>query len=45
MYRYLYLTKHTILTFMPSAGFEPKIPASDRLQTQALNRMDTGIDN
>jgi hypothetical protein len=29
---------------MPSAEFEPKIPTSERLQTQALNRTDTGID-
>jgi hypothetical protein len=28
---------------MLSAGFEPTIPASDRLQTHASNRADTGV--
>jgi hypothetical protein len=28
---------------MPSAGFEPKIPASERLQTHALDHAATGI--
>jgi hypothetical protein len=28
---------------MPSAGFEPAIPASERPQTHALDRADTGI--
>jgi len=28
---------------MPMAGFEPSIPASDRQQTDALNRAATGI--
>ena len=30
-------------TFMPPAGFEPAIPADDRLQTHALDRSATGI--
>jgi hypothetical protein len=30
---------------MTLAGFEPKISASERVQTQALKRTDTGIDN
>jgi len=29
---------------MPSAGFEPSIPATKRLQTYALNCTATGID-
>jgi hypothetical protein len=28
---------------MPSAGFEPTIPAMKQLQTYALDRTDTGI--
>jgi hypothetical protein len=28
---------------MPAAGFETAIPASERLQTQALDRAATGI--
>ena len=28
---------------MPSAGFEPAIPAMERPQTYALDRMDKGI--
>jgi hypothetical protein len=28
---------------MPLAGFEPAIPASERLQTQALDRAAAGI--
>jgi hypothetical protein len=30
---------------MPPAGFEPIIPASERLQTHALDRVATGIGN
>ena len=30
---------------MPSAGFEPTIPASERPQTHALDRATTGIGN
>jgi len=30
---------------MPSAGFEPTIPAVKRLQTYALNSMATGVDS
>ena len=44
--RDLYLTKHTIHkrhAFMPPVGFEPAIPASERLQTHAWNRAATGI--
>jgi hypothetical protein len=29
---------------MPPAGFEPVIPAGERLQTHALDRSTTGID-
>ena len=29
---------------MPHAGFEPAIPAGERLQTHALDRLATGID-
>jgi hypothetical protein len=32
-------------TTMPSAGFEPAIPAISRLQTYALDRTVTGIGN
>ena len=42
----LYLTTHntyTWLTSMPPAGFEPAIPASERPQTHALDRVATGI--
>ena len=28
---------------MPPAGFEPAVPSSDRLQTQALDRASTGF--
>jgi hypothetical protein len=35
--------KHQRRTFMPSAGFKPAIPASERLQTYTLDRMATGI--
>jgi hypothetical protein len=31
------------LTFMPSAGFEPAIPATKRPQTYTLERVATGI--
>jgi hypothetical protein len=44
--RDLYLTTHNIhkrQTSMPSAGFEPTIPVSERPQTQALDRTATGI--
>jgi hypothetical protein len=34
---------HTRQTSMPSAGFEPEIPASERPQTHALDRAATGI--
>ena len=42
----LYLTTHNThrrQTSMPPAGFEPAIPASERLQTHALDRAATGI--
>jgi hypothetical protein len=42
--RDLYLTTHSTYnrqTFMPSAGFEPAIPAGQRLQTHALDRSAT----
>ena len=35
--------KHETRTSMPSAGFEPMIPAIKRFQTQALGRAATGI--
>jgi hypothetical protein len=44
--RDLYLTTHNThnrQTFMPSVGFEPAIPASERPQTHALDRTATGI--
>jgi hypothetical protein len=44
--RDLYLTTHNIHkrhTSMPSAGFEPAIPGSQRPQTHALGRTATGI--
>ena len=34
---------YKIQTFMPLAGFEPAVPASDRPQTVALDRSATGI--
>ena len=36
-------TQHSHDTFMSSTGFEPTIPASERRQTHALDRADTGI--
>ena len=45
--RDLYSTTHNThkrRTSMPPAGFEPTIPASERLQTHALDRTATGID-
>jgi len=44
--RDLYLTTHDTQkreTFMPLAGFEPGIPASERPQTHVLERVATGI--
>jgi hypothetical protein len=44
--RHLYLTTHNSYkrqTSVPSAGFEPAIPASDRPQTRALDRAATGV--
>jgi hypothetical protein len=44
--RDVYLTTHNThkrWTSMPLAGFEPTIPASERLQTQALDHVATGI--
>jgi uncharacterized protein (DUF2342 family) len=44
--RDLYPTKHNThntLTFMPTVGFEPVIPAHERAQTNALDRAATGI--
>jgi hypothetical protein len=44
--RELYLTTHKIYkrqTFMPAAGFDPAIPASERPQTHSLDRAATGI--
>jgi hypothetical protein len=44
--RNLYLkihNTHNRQTSMPPAGFEPAIPASERLQTHALDRAVTGI--
>jgi len=44
--RVLYLTTHNTQKrqiFMPSAGFEPAIPASDRPQNRALDGVATGI--
>jgi hypothetical protein len=46
--RDLYLTTHNThkrQTSMPPAGFEHPIPASERPQTQALDRAATGIDS
>ena len=34
---------HNKQTFVPSAGFEPAIPAGDRLQTHVLDRSAAGI--
>jgi hypothetical protein len=45
-HRDLYLTTHNThkrQTSMPPAGLEPKIPASERPQTYALDREATGI--
>jgi hypothetical protein len=39
----LYCTTHATQTFMPLVVFEPAIPASDRLQTLALERSASGI--
>jgi len=44
--RDLYLTTHNThkrQTSMPPEGFEPAIPASERSQTQVLDRATTGI--
>ena len=44
--RDLYLITHNThkrQTSMPPAGFETAIPASERPQTQVLDRADTGI--
>jgi hypothetical protein len=44
--RELYLTTHNThnrQTSIPPAGFEPTIPVSERLQTHAIDRADTGI--
>jgi hypothetical protein len=44
--RDLYLTTHNTQmrqTSMPPAGFKPTIPASEQLQTQALDLTATGI--
>jgi len=38
-----YLTTHNRHTSMPPAGFEPKIPASERPQTYDLDRAAIGI--
>jgi hypothetical protein len=43
--RELYLTTLTIETSMPPAGFEPPIPAIERLQTLALDRSANGNNN
>jgi len=45
-WRNLYFTTHIIhnrKTFMPPAGFEPAIPASDWPQTHVLEHAATGI--
>jgi hypothetical protein len=42
---YTTYTKHKRRTVVPSAGFEPAIPVIKRLQTYALDRTVTGIDN
>jgi len=45
--RELYLTTHNNRerqTSIPPAGFETAIPASERPQTHALDRVTTGID-
>jgi hypothetical protein len=34
---------HNRHTFMPLVGFEPAIPAGERAQTYALDRVGTGI--
>jgi len=45
----LYVTAHNThtdrQTDMPTAGFEPAIPASERPQTHALDRLVTGPGN
>jgi hypothetical protein len=38
-------TQHSQQTSMPPVGFEPAIPAAERLQTHALDRSATGIGN
>ena len=46
--RDLYLTAHNTYnrkTSLPSAGFEPAIPAGESLQAHALDRSATGIDS
>jgi hypothetical protein len=35
--------KHNMQTSIPSAGFEPAIPAAQQLQTYALDGTTTGI--
>jgi hypothetical protein len=40
---YLTNTQHSQQTSMPAAGFEPAIPAGERLQTHALDRLVIGI--
>ena len=43
--RDLYLTTHNThqrQTFMPTVGFEPTVPANERLQTDAIDRAATG---
>jgi hypothetical protein len=42
----MYLTTHNTHNrqiFMPSVGFEPAIPASERPQTHIIDRAATGI--
>ena len=41
--RDLYLTTHKRQTSMPPVGFEPATPASEGLQTDAVDRAATGI--
>jgi hypothetical protein len=44
--REIYLTTHNThkrQTSIPQAGFEPAIPASERLQTKSLEGVGTGI--
>jgi hypothetical protein len=40
----LYRTTHTTLTTDIYPWFEPTIPAIDRQKTNALDRVDTGVD-